>query len=118
MLDDADDMMRLQIRLYREEDPKLFAELRAIPSSKKRSRRIRQLLRDALLAEEGVVPKTVAKPESQGSRPLVPDTPAEDQTSSAKSVANYFEQSDFAGRVSIMPGVHFTPRILRVANES
>ena len=112
-MDDIDDgMMRLQIRLYREEDPKLFDELNAMSSSKKRSRRVKQLLRDGLLAEEGIITKTVREaPTASANAPIVVAAPT------TKATSNQFTQTNFASGLSINPGVHFAPR-MRVANES
>ena len=116
MKDDSENMMRLQVRLYREEDPKLFAALSAITPTM-RARRIRQLLRNALLAEEGVIQDS-----SRSGREATTEAkfPASDKSLAASSPAptsDPFEQSNFSGQVSIMPGTHFSPRLLRVGNE-
>lgn len=117
MKDDSENMMRLQVRLYREEDPKLFAALSAITQTM-RARRIRQLLRNALLAEEGLSQDI----SSRSGREATTETkfPASDKSLAAPSPAptsDPFEQSNFDGHVSIMPGTHFSPRLLRVGNE-
>ena len=116
MKDDSENMMRLQVRLYREEDPKLFAALSAITPTM-RARRIRQLLRNALLAEEGVIQDS-----SRSGREATTEAkfPASDKSLAAPSPAptsDPFEQSNFDGHVSIIPGTHFPPRLLRVGNE-
>lgn len=53
MADTPEDMMRLQIRLYRADDPRLFAELESL-STKRRHRRVRQLMHDAFHGIGGV----------------------------------------------------------------
>lgn len=114
---DTDSMIRLQIRLYREEDPKLFDELSAISSRIKRARRTKQLLRDALLAEEGIVPKKAHEVASTSNQTSEPVSPIVIGSSAKKAISDSFEQSNFATKLSIKPGLHFAPR-MRVANES
>lgn len=118
MSDDSNDMMRVQIRLYREEDPRLFALLSAL-SPTVRARRIRQLLRNALLAEQGVSHEAIAKGNGRDV-PSEPKAPTAGKTTAVPPPAlvdDSFEQSDFNGQVTIMPGTHFAPKLLRAGNE-
>jgi len=103
MAETPEDMMRLQIRLYRADDPRLFAELESL-STKSRYRRVRQLMHDAFHGI-GVVPTS---PHAEAPRPSLTIV------GKAKADVADLAQTDFAATaLTSLPAGFQPPQTLR-----
>ena len=111
-----DQLLRIQVRAYRSEDPRLFAVLSNLSPAMRR-RRVLQLLRNALLAEEGLPIERI--PTSEGALQTLPETPSVPSPSDQIAItadANVHHQADFGPAVSLT-GMFSPPAAMRSLND-
>lgn len=112
MSEGTDPLLRIQVRAYRSEDPRLHAALCNLTPAMRR-RRVLQLLRDALLMEEGLSVErganTTQKPVATADSPPIP-------TADASKPSSRHNQAEFGPALS-MAGLFSTPASMRSLNE-
>lgn len=94
MSDPEQDVLRIQLRLYRSDDPRLFADLHQL-STKNRHRRVRQLMQDGFYGGRSGIktegPMLAVVSEGASEAPSKPRTPKANGVSALTSLPTGFQ---------------------------